>query len=135
MLVYVWLFFILFETFAFYVKVPPQEIRLNSALKELQIQQVRKKLVLSRLAYRTSLRYWQLVQLWILKESMAQIGLSCCGLRVMKETLVSFVSIHCAGTSLYDKLKAIHNAMLRINKFMDEVGDAASIIPGSEGRN
>ena len=115
--------------------MPSQEIRLNSALKELQIQQVRKKLVLSRLAYRTSLRYWQLVQLWILKESMAQIGLSCCGLRVMKETLVSFVSIHCAGTSLYDKLKAIHNAMLRINKFMDEVGDAASIIPGSEGRN
>ena len=135
MLVYVWLFFILFETFAFYVKVPPQEIRLKSALKELQIQEVRKKLVLSRLAYRTSLKYLQLVQLWILKESMAQIGLPFCGLRVMKETLVSFVSIHCAGTSLYDKLKAIHNAMVRINKFMDEVGDAARITFGSEGGN
>ena len=115
--------------------MPSEEIRLNCKLNELQIQEVPKKLLLSRLAYRTSLRYLQLVQLWILKESMAQIGLPFCGLRVMKETLVSFVSIHCAGTSLYDKLKAIHNAMVRINKFMDEIGDAARITFGSEGGN
>ena len=115
--------------------MPSEAIRSNSKLSDLQIQQVPKKLVLSRLAYRTSLRYLHLVQLGMLKEFMAQIGLPLCGVRVMKQTFLSSVPIHCAGTSLQDKLKAIHNAMQRINKFLNEIGDAASIIPASEGRN
>ena len=115
------------------MKVPSEEIRLNCELNELEIEKVPKKLLLSRLAYRTSLRYLHLVQLWMLKEAMVKLGLPYSGIFVKKKMLMTSVSIKCIGSSSHDKLKAILNAMKRIDTFMNVVRkQVASIVVGSQ---
>ena len=115
------------------MKVPSDEIRLNCKLNELQIQEVPKKLLLSRLAYRTSLRYLPLVQLWMLKEAMVKLGLPYSGIFVKKKMFMTSVSIRCVGSSLHDKLKAILNVMQRIDTFMNVFRNRVdSIVLGSE---